>query len=618
MNSRVQLNVLFFLGLCYIVSSLYVPGVPLRDYKRGETVHLSANSIRSVKTQLPYEYFTLPVCARDHGQRFTIVYQTLNLGEVLQGYRIVSTPMNLTVLQNTEKEQVCTVQMTDDQRDLLHERITQEYLVHFILDNLPAVVYHPDQAVEYTEGIPLGFVDENGAAYVFNHYNFTVLYHQPEPGSVEDWANDARIVGFICEYSSVASEGGLQRADADHITWSYEVSWQWSPIPWRNRWDAILSLPPEVTDAHVKTFVISLILVALLIMMVVFTLFRTVRDIRRYNAAAQEREESDLAGAAEFDETGWKNCHDDVFRRPVRSGILSVFVGAGVHLCAVSFLTVLLSAFGILSPASRGSWLTAWSFIFAFTGVVSGFASSRIFRMFREMTPLKIAIATSMFWPSVFAFLGTILVFVMIPTGSTMALPFGTFAALTGLWILFIGGNLIGRYFARRARTYQYPVKVNDLPREIPAAPWYVRPIMIPLAAGILPFAVMFIALHYTEASLWFDTPYYLYGFSILSVILVLLTSASSSIIVTYFFLCWENYHWWWRAFFTPASSALYVFIYLIYFLGAHLRVGGPGAFLFLVHAVMVSLTLFLLLGSVGLLTTLLYVWRMYASVKID
>ena len=67
-----------------------------------------------------------------------------------------------------------------------------------------------------------------------------------------------------------------------------------------------------------------------------------------------------------------------------------------------------------------------------------------------------------------------------------------------------------------------------------------------------------------------------------------------------------------------PASSALYVFIYLIYFLAAHLKVGGAGAFLFLVHAVMVSLTLFFLLGAIGSLTTLLYVWRMYASVKID
>ena len=121
-----------------------------------------------------------------------------------------------------------------------------------------------------------------------------------------------------------------------------------------------------------------------------------------------------------------------------------MFVGVGVHLCAVSFLTVLLAAFGILSPASRGSWLTAWSFIFAFTGYVpvsidsvltvgfdrfvSGYAASRMFRMFREITPLKIAFAASMLWPSVFAFLGLILDFVMIPTGSTMAPPFGIYA----------------------------------------------------------------------------------------------------------------------------------------------------------------------------------------------
>jgi transmembrane 9 superfamily protein 2/4 len=67
-----------------------------------------------------------------------------------------------------------------------------------------------------------------------------------------------------------------------------------------------------------------------------------------------------------------------------------------------------------------------------------------------------------------------------------------------------------------------------------------VQPRLAPLLGGLLPFAVMFIALHYAESAIWTDQFYYLYGFTVLTVILVIVTAAASSIICTYFFLCWE------------------------------------------------------------------------------
>jgi len=80
-----------------------------------------------------------------------------------------------------------------------------------------------------------------------------------------------------------------------------------------------------------------------------------------------------------------------------------------------------------------------------------------------------------------------------------------------------------------------------------------------------------------------------------------------------------QDAHWWWRAFLTPASSALYVFIYLIYLVAAEFKpINGAGVFMFLVHAFVVSSGIFLSLGAIGLLTTLLYVWYMYSSIKLD
>jgi len=50
----------------------------------------------------------------------------------------------------------------------------------------------------------------------------------------------------------------------------------------------------------------------------------------------------------------------------------------------------------------------------------------------------------------------------------------------------------------------------------------------------------MFIVLHYAEGAMWSDHFYYLYGFTMLTFVLVVLTSAATSIICTYFLLCWE------------------------------------------------------------------------------
>ena len=57
------------------------------DFKKDEVVEIRGVKMTSTKTQLPYEYFSLPFCQPEAG----VTYQQLNLGEVLRGDRIVDT-----------------------------------------------------------------------------------------------------------------------------------------------------------------------------------------------------------------------------------------------------------------------------------------------------------------------------------------------------------------------------------------------------------------------------------------------------------------------------------------------------------------------------------------------
>ena len=64
-------------------SAFYLPGVAPQDYSTGEVLQMKVNKLSSVKTQLPYEYYTLPYCKPDK-----VVHSVENLGEVIRGDRI--------------------------------------------------------------------------------------------------------------------------------------------------------------------------------------------------------------------------------------------------------------------------------------------------------------------------------------------------------------------------------------------------------------------------------------------------------------------------------------------------------------------------------------------------
>ncbi|EPS73699.1 hypothetical protein M569_01058, partial [Genlisea aurea] len=69
------------------VQSFYLPGVAPQDFNKDDALKVKVNKLTSVKTQLPYSYYSLPFCAPDK-----IVDSTENLGEVLRGDRIENSP----------------------------------------------------------------------------------------------------------------------------------------------------------------------------------------------------------------------------------------------------------------------------------------------------------------------------------------------------------------------------------------------------------------------------------------------------------------------------------------------------------------------------------------------
>lgn len=68
---------------------------------------------------------------------------------------------------------------------------------------------------------------------------------------------------------------------------------------------------------------------------------------------------------------------------------------------------------------------------------------------------------------------------------------------------------------------------------------------------------------------------YYVYGFMLLVFLILLIVTVCVTIVGTYFLLNAENYHWQWTSFFSAASTAVYVYLYSIYYFSVKTKMSG-------------------------------------------
>ena len=145
----------------------------------------------------------------------------------------------------------------------------------------------------------------------------------------------------------------------------------------------------------------------------------------------------------------------------------------------------------------------------------------------------------------------------------------------------------------------QDPVRTNKIPRQIPEQPWYMNPTFSILVGGILPFGAVFIELFFILTSMWQNQFYYLFGFLCLVFFILIITCAEITIVLCYFQLCSEDYHWWWRSYFTSGSSAVYLFLYSLFYFYTKLEIESIVPMLmYFGYMFMISYSFFCLTGT--------------------
>jgi len=568
------------------------------------------------------------------------------------GERIRPSPYKFPFNKNTTCVEVCKKEYKNNAEDkkkleFYAKGISENYEQHWIVDNMP-VTWCYDVADVSNEkycatGFPIGcFVTEHnqqkdacvtdnrltapGTSYVFNHLSITIAFHpggedignrllsvKVVPTSVDhqvekDKLTCSKTLGAFGFKKDQPSDKGLT------IHYTYDVTFvPNSKLRWASRWDYILDSMSH-TKIHWFSIMNSVVIVLFLSGMLGMILLRTLhKDISRYNQIMDQGEEA-------VEEFGWKLVHGDVFRPPRCGMFLSVCVGMGCQINIMIIITLGFACFGFLSPANRGGLMTCALVLFVCMATVGGYVSARIYKTIGGERWKSNVIFTAFFFPGLVFGVFFILNLALWVKGSSAAIPFSTLVALLALWFgVSVPLTFLGAFLGFKKKAIEFPVRTNQIPRQIPQQSIYTaRPACI-FMGGVLPFGCIFIQLFFILNCVWSHQIYYMFGFLFLVYMILLITCSQTAILLCYFHLCAEDYRWWWRSFLTSASTGLYFFGYTIHYFITKLSIkGGTSVFLYFGYSGILVLVFMIVTGTMGFLACFLFIRKIYGAVKVD
>merc|ERR1712127_399223 len=96
-------------------------------------------------------------------------------------------------------------------------------------------------------------------------------------------------------------------------------------------------------------------------------------------------------------------------------------------------------------------------------------------------------------------------------------------------------------------------------------------------------------------------------------------TCAEMTVLMVYYQLCAENHRWKWSSFFTGGSVAFYMFLYSIFWFSA-LDASSIWItyLLYFGYMFLLSTAMFLVTGTVGALTSLWFIRKIFSTIKVD
>ncbi|KAF3337719.1 transmembrane 9 superfamily member 3-like protein [Carex littledalei] len=531
--------------------------------------------------QETYNYFSLPFCHPSENPS----HKWGGLGEVLGGNELIDSQVDIKFRKNVDKGTICTIELDASKVRQFADAIESTYWFEFFI----GFVGEADKSTDTSK------------YFLFTHKNILVQYN----------GNQIIHVNLTQENPKLLEAGKT-------LDMTYSIKWTPTNVTFLHRFDVYLDYPFFEHQIHWFSIFNSFMMVIFLTGLVSMILMRTLRN--DYAKYAREDDDLETLERDVNEESGWKLVHGDVFRPPHSLVLLSAVVGIGAQLATLVLIVVLLAIIGMLY-IGRGTIVTTFIVCYALTSFISGYVSGALYSRNGGKHWIKAMILTASLFPFMCFGIGLVLNTIAIFYRSLAAIPFGTMVVVFVMWAfisfpLALLGTVVGRNWSGAPNN---PCRVKTIPRPIPEKKWYLTPSVISIMGGLLPFGSIFIEMYFVFTSFWNYKVYYVYGFMLLVFLILIIVTICVTIVGTYFLLNAENYHWQWTSFFSAASTAVYVYLYSIYYY--HVKTKMSGFFqtsFYFGYTLMFCLGLGTLCGAVGYLGSTLFVRRIYRNIKCD
>ena len=619
-------------------------------YAVGDRVILWENKVGPYNNpQETYNYHELPFCRATTATGAKPTHKWGGLGEILQGNELIDSDVEFKFRVDQPKTTLCVDVLTQQSASIFKRAVRKHYWYEFVMDDLPIwgfVGENVEGAAEdaflssaeagedasAADAASAGAAATRGgrhgkAARAFGH---DTTLHDTSLSAVGETRDTAQAliythkrfdIGFngdrVVSVNLVAENPKPLVAGAS-LEFTYSATWSPSETPFRKRFERYLDYNFFEHQIHWFSIFNSFMMVVFLAGLVSMILMRTLRNDYAKYAQHGADDVEDRGGDAE--ESGWKLVHGDVFRAPRHLPTLAALLGTGVQMATLVLFVILITIFGA-AYEGRGTIITVFIVCYALTSFVGGYVSGGFNARHSGKRWIKTMLLTAGLFPgAVFGvafFLNTVAIFYH----SLAAVPFGTMVVILLMWSfisfpLVLFGTVVGRNWNGVPDT---PCRVKTIPRPIPEAPWYARPLAVALLSGALPFGSIFIETYFVFTSIWNYKVYYVYGFFLLVFLILVIVTLCVTVVGTYFLLNAENHKWQWSAFGGAASVSGYVYLYSVYyFLFKTKMTGFFQTCFYFGYTAMFCLALGVMCGAVGYVGSNAFVRRIYRNVKVD
>jgi len=580
-------------GLCVVFSALLHcarADEATHTYVPSEPVKLWANKVGPYHNpQETYLYHSLPYCRPYVHER-----KSRSLGDALEGNTLINTGIKISFLNDTEFTHMCTVKLNSETASSFQFAISHHYWYQMYIDELPvwAMVGEEQDSAKADLSTHL----------VYTHMRFSIGYK-----------NDRIVEVNLTSEESRPVEAG------ESILFSYGVQWVEVETNFEKRWQRYLDYNFFEHQIHWFSIFNSFMMVIFLVGLVALILLRTLRQdyasMFRDEGSEFEELDRDLA-----DETGWKKIHGDVFRQPTAFILLCVLVAVGTQLLFLTFACV-SAALVATMYAGRGAMINLIVLFYAIGSMVGGYKSGSMYAQGKGDSWKMVMVLTMFTFPTFIFAVSMLLNAVALSYSAVMAIHLPQILTIVAIWLvtslpLTVVGTILGRNWGGQTSA---PCRVSPIPGYLPVKKWFLEPhVVIPLG-GVLPFGSIFIEMYFVFTSFWNYKFYYVYGFMFLVAAMLVIVCACVAVVVTYFLLNAEDYNWQWPSFLCVSSTAIYVYLYGVYFFFTKTKMHGFFQTCFYFGYVTVfSMTLFLVCGSIGYGAASMFVRRIYRDIKSD